>query len=136
MALNYAEPYGGMTFTEAVAKACTEPTLADALTWIAVWETEQVVRQAKKYFETGISTASHGGGWDTCFKVCFKEVLLKYPKGYVPQPADVKPLLPKRTPEEKKAMAEVEAAMWDALAKRSKRKEAAARKRRALKRKA
>ena len=65
---------------EATKSACKEPTLLDALTWIAVWETERVVQQAKKYFETGVSTASHGGGWDTCFKVCFQRVMEAWEK--------------------------------------------------------
>ena len=73
-------PCSSLTFDEAVNRACGEPTLADALTWIAVWETERVVKQAKRFFETGISTASHGGGWDTCFGPFFKAVLGKYPK--------------------------------------------------------
>ena len=73
-------PHSSLTIDDAVRRACEEPTLADALTWIAVWETERVVKQAKNFFETGVSTASHGGGWDTCFKYYFKAVLEKYPK--------------------------------------------------------
>lgn len=59
-----------MNLKEAVEKACQEPTLTEALTWIAVWETGRVVEQER----TGISTASHGGSGDTLFKVCFEEV--------------------------------------------------------------
>ena len=58
-----------MNLKEAVEKACQEPTLTEALTWIAVWETGRVVEQER----TGISTASHGGSGDTLFKVCFEE---------------------------------------------------------------
>jgi recombinational DNA repair protein RecT len=67
-----------MNLDQAVIKACKEESLVDALTWIAIWETERVVQQAKKYFETGVSTASHNGGWDTCFKICFEKVLNTY----------------------------------------------------------
>jgi hypothetical protein len=64
-------------FTIAVQTACKEKTLVDALSWIAVWECERTISQAKKYFETGISTAAQGG-WDTCFKFCFEEVIKQY----------------------------------------------------------
>lgn len=67
-----------MNIDEAVLKACEEPTLVDALTWIAVWESERAIRQAERFFKTGESTASHGGGWDTCFRTCFKRVLERY----------------------------------------------------------
>jgi hypothetical protein len=71
-------PNHDLNITEAVEIACREPTLVDALSWIAVWESERAIKQARKYFETGVSTASHGGGWDTCFKVCLGEVLKAY----------------------------------------------------------
>lgn len=64
---------------EAVRKACEQPSLVDALTWIAVWESERAIQQARRFFETGTSTAAHGGGWDTCFKVCFERVMKEYP---------------------------------------------------------
>jgi hypothetical protein len=63
-----------MNINEAVERACQEPTLDDALSWICVWECERAIRQAKEFFETGISTASPGAGWDTCFHVCITEV--------------------------------------------------------------
>lgn len=63
-----------MNIDDAVAKACEEPTLVKALSWIAVWETERVVKQAIQWKATGVSTASHGGGWDTCFETCFDRV--------------------------------------------------------------
>ena len=63
-----------MNLKEAVEKACQEPTLTEALTWIAVWETGRVVEQVREFERTGISTASHGGSGDTLFKVCFEEV--------------------------------------------------------------
>lgn len=68
-----------MNITEAVKRACEEPTLSKALTWIAVWETERAVAQAFEWKRTGISTAGHGGGWDTCFERCFEEVLRVFP---------------------------------------------------------
>lgn len=70
-----------MNVTQAVERACQEPTLAQALSWIAVWETERVVRQVREFDRTGISTASHasdGAQWDTCFLFLFKEVLALY----------------------------------------------------------
>jgi hypothetical protein len=62
----------------AVARACEEPTLVDALSWIAVWESERAIRQAIEWKRTGVSTASHGGGWDTCFKHCFEAVMARW----------------------------------------------------------
>lgn len=67
-----------MNFDKAVAQACEEPTLVDALSWIAIWESEHAVRQALEHARTGVSTASHGGGWDTCFKHCFEAVMTKW----------------------------------------------------------
>ena len=62
-----------MNIDQAVEKACKEPTLLDALTWICVWECERAIKQAKKELRD-----SNGKGWDTCFKVCLKNVLEKY----------------------------------------------------------
>lgn len=67
-----------MNVDEAVARACAESTLADALSWIAIWDTERAIKQAILWKETGVSTASHGGGWDTCFKYLFERVLHMY----------------------------------------------------------
>ena len=67
-----------MNIDEAVSRACMEPTLAKALSWIAVWETERVVEQALRWKVSGVSTASHGGGWDTCFEPCFTRVLSEW----------------------------------------------------------
>ena len=64
-----------MNIDEAVARSCQEPTLLDALSWIAVWETERVIKQAQRFFETGERTGSNGAGWDTCFRVCFERVI-------------------------------------------------------------
>lgn len=67
-------PEGGeeeaqMNLEEAVTKACEMPTLVDALTYIAIWETERVVKQARE-----------NSTWTTCFKVCFDMVLDRYGK--------------------------------------------------------
>lgn len=68
-----------MKITEAVKRACEEPTLLDALTWIAVWESERAIEQAHAYKMTGVSTGAQGG-WDTCFKVCFSLVMEEWSK--------------------------------------------------------
>lgn len=67
-----------MNIVEAANRACEEPTLIDALTWIAVWESERAIQQAKEYFETGVRTGSHGGGWDTCFRISFEYVMKRW----------------------------------------------------------
>lgn len=63
---------------QAVNKACEEKTLVEALTWIAVWETERVIKRVREYDKTGISTASDGKCWDTCFTLCFKKTMEKW----------------------------------------------------------
>jgi hypothetical protein len=68
------------TLDEAVARAMQEPTLAKALSSLAIWETERVVAQVREYDRTGKSTASHGGGWDTCFEVAFHVLLDQWSK--------------------------------------------------------
>jgi hypothetical protein len=67
------------TLTEAVERACQEPTLLDALTWIAVWECERAIEQAYAFKLTGVSTAANGG-WDTCFRSCFSAVMEAWAK--------------------------------------------------------
>lgn len=67
-----------MNISQAVVRACEEPTLVEALSWIAVWESEHAIKQALLWKETGVSTASHGGGWDTCFKYCFTLVFQEW----------------------------------------------------------
>lgn len=65
----------------AVLRACREPTLVDALSWIAIWESDRAVRQALEQQRTGIGTATPGQAWDTCFKFCFKRVLEDWQSG-------------------------------------------------------
>lgn len=67
-----------MNIDEAVARACEEPTLVDALSWIAIWEVGRVVAQVREFDKTGVSTASHGGAYDTAFASCFRQVLARY----------------------------------------------------------
>ena len=73
-----------MNMTEACLRACEEPTLEEALTWVARWETERVVAQALEWKRTGVSTAAHGGGWDTCFRVLFERLLIEWFHGKAP----------------------------------------------------
>lgn len=40
-------------------------------------EHERAIRQRDEFIKTGISTASHGGSHDTCFKFIIKEHLKK-----------------------------------------------------------
>jgi len=56
-----------MNITEAVNRACEEPTLLDAQSWICIWECERVVKQARANPQ-----------WETCFKVCLKLVTEEY----------------------------------------------------------
>ena len=68
---------------EAVTVACREETLVDALTYIAVWDSERAVRQAIENYKTKVILSSEGTFgfvWDTCFKVCFEAVILKWQK--------------------------------------------------------
>ncbi len=62
-----------MNLKEATKIACREPTLLDALTWICVWESERIVKQAKKEIRD-----MDGKGWDTCFKICLKSIIDNY----------------------------------------------------------
>lgn len=65
---------------EAVNRACREASLVEALTWIAVWETERAIDQAVEFGRTGIRTGSNGAAWDTCFRVCFEAIMEAWPK--------------------------------------------------------
>ena len=72
-----------MDLNEAVTVACREETLVDALTYIAVWDSERAVRQAIENYKTKVTLSSEGTFgfvWDTCFKVCFEAVILKWQK--------------------------------------------------------
>jgi len=56
-----------MNIAEAVNRACEEPTLLDALTWICIWESERVVKQARVNPQ-----------WETCFHICLRLVTEEY----------------------------------------------------------
>lgn len=68
-----------MNLQEAVERACSEPTLVDALAWIAVWEADRAVKQALRNEKTA-QRGPDGRQWDTCFKLAFQWVLERYPK--------------------------------------------------------
>jgi len=63
-----------MTIDQAVARACEEPSLLDALSWICIWESERAIKQARERYGSG----TDGAGWDTCFRVCLKRVMESY----------------------------------------------------------
>ena len=65
-----------MKIDEAVKKACQEPTLLDALSYICVWESERAIEQARHRYGSG----TDGVGWDTCFKHCLRLVMEQYDK--------------------------------------------------------
>jgi hypothetical protein len=54
-----------MNIDQAVARALEQPTLADALTWICVWENDRAVQQAK---------ARPDEPRETCFGMCIRRV--------------------------------------------------------------
>lgn len=66
-----------MNITEATDKACEEPTLAKALSWICIWETERIIKQYKKNLDAG-TTEANGGMWETLFKHCIQNVMGAY----------------------------------------------------------
>jgi len=57
-----------MQITEAVDRACEEPTLEDALAFICIWEMERIVKRVRE----------HPGSWESCFKICISTVMEKY----------------------------------------------------------
>lgn len=63
-----------MNIQEAVNRACEEKELIDALTFICNWEADRAIKQAIKNHDENYVDAD-GKGWDTCFKICIKEVL-------------------------------------------------------------
>lgn len=66
---------GPMKLQDAVNRACLEPSLVDALTWIAVWECERAIAQTREFDRTGVRTGSGDAAWDTCFRSCFTAVM-------------------------------------------------------------
>jgi len=61
---------------EAVNKACSEPTLLEAFSWIAIWENDRAVKQALK----GEKDPFSGSLRETCFLHCFKAVMEQWAK--------------------------------------------------------
>lgn len=80
-----------MNITEATKRACQEPTLLDALSWICVWESERVVDQATNRR----GSRANGAGWDTCFRLCLESVLRDYDRTPGPEWIDIKKRHPK-----------------------------------------
>ena len=79
--------FGNMTLPEAAKKACGEPMLVDALSWICVWESERAIRQTflncRLEGESIIRTeAGRKGekGWDTCFRISLEAVMEEWDK--------------------------------------------------------
>ena len=66
-----------MNITEATKRACEEPTLLDALSFICMWEAERAIKQALEHERSGISTAAYGD-YDLCFKHCLRSVMNNY----------------------------------------------------------
>lgn len=67
-----------MNFQEAVDRACEEPTLVEALSWIAIWESERVIPVAHSFLNGELEGNADGSGWTTCFKYLFNEVMEQY----------------------------------------------------------
>ncbi len=66
-----------MNINEAVERACQEPTLVKALSWIAIWDTERVVKKVR---------AEPDKPWETLFELCFNKVMERY--GLCPTPGE------------------------------------------------
>ena len=66
-------------FAYQVALACQEPTLIDALTFIAIWDCNRAVRQAIEHEKAG-TREPDGFLYHSMFKRCFKEVLTRWEK--------------------------------------------------------
>ena len=67
-----------MNFQQAIDKACEEPTLLEALSWISLWECERVIPIAHDFLNGGKRRSLDGQGWDSCFKFLIKEVMEQY----------------------------------------------------------
>ena len=58
-----------MNFKEAIDRACKEPTLDDALSFICIWESERIVKFVKEH---------PNQPWETLFKYCITNVRINY----------------------------------------------------------
>jgi hypothetical protein len=68
------DPTVATSIRDEAKEACERGSLLDALTHIAIWEAEHVVRQARQ-----------NPTWDSCFGFCFKEVMRLWEKKSEPQ---------------------------------------------------
>jgi hypothetical protein len=60
-----------LKFRDVLQRAFKEPTLADSLSLVAMWENERAVKQALQ----GKRDPNDGSLWNTCFKYAFTKVL-------------------------------------------------------------
>jgi hypothetical protein len=58
----------------AAKRACQEPSLVEALSWIAVWDADRAVREAIRHHDAGTRDVD-GFGYHTCFLHCFRLVM-------------------------------------------------------------
>jgi hypothetical protein len=65
-----------MTIEEAVKSACGQPKLSSALAWIAIWETDRVVKQALANLSNPAVNTNQP--YDTCFEFLFEKVIDAY----------------------------------------------------------
>jgi hypothetical protein len=57
-----------MNITEALYEANKKPTLAAALSYMAIWDMERIVKYVRE----------NEGTWDSCFGTCFEPVLVHW----------------------------------------------------------
>jgi hypothetical protein len=60
---------------DALRRACDEPTLVDALSFVALWECDRVIPQAHEFLSGRKPRDADGRGWDTCFGHLFARVI-------------------------------------------------------------
>ena len=78
-----------MNISQATKEACKQPTLSHALSWICVWESERVVKQAHKNLTDNTPADPHTGQmWETNFHTCINSVMEAYPTQPAPQLED------------------------------------------------
>lgn len=64
---NPTPPHGGSGVMTPIDRACQEPTLVKALAYIALWESERIVRWAREHDQ-----------WDSCFEFLIGQVMERY----------------------------------------------------------
>jgi hypothetical protein len=67
-----------MPEADAIKMACAQPTLVEALSWIAVWECQQAAVKYHTYCVTGVHQGGNGEGYDTHFKWYFDRIIQSY----------------------------------------------------------